>query len=542
MYKNPLEGTQDMFVTGPPGVGKTYAINDYMQKHPNTLLCASTGTAAVNIGGSTAHRLFYIPVPAYGADPEKITPSQLRVFADIDTIIIDEISMLRNDAFSFAMRVKQKAEKLYNKKIRVILSGDFSQLPPIVKKNEEKYFTKYGYDKSGFAFTTKEWQDLKLKVIELTDVKRQTDKEFVKQLHRLRKGDTEVINYFNEHFYVNKPKHFNDDQAITVCSTNLEAEQLNQEYLDSIDTPMAAYKAKKQGITGKELPCPDIVLLKQGCKVMFTANDTIRDIDGNFNTAFDDNNSYGRYTNGMFGTVIQTLTDSVIVKTETGDQIEVKPHKWSVYKYTVDRASANLKKEEIGSIVQIPLKVAKAITVHKSQGKTFSFMKFLPHAFAPGQLYVALSRVRSPEGLFLETPIQPEQVMLDPTVQKFYDNGYKWEIPKTQLDKQKAVAKKQQTKKTKKTTKKTIKKGTRSTKKTTKKTTSRKKATKPATKKTRSASTAKKTTSAKRSTAKRTTAKKTTKGGTAKKRTTNSAMKKRTMTHTKATIKRNPPK
>ncbi|ADL35989.1 helicase (plasmid) [Butyrivibrio proteoclasticus B316] len=448
MYKNPLECKGNIFITGSGGTGKTYAINDYMKKHSDTtLLCASTGTAAVNIGGSTAHRLFSIPVPAYGQDPEKLTPSKLQVFSQADTVIIDEISMLRNDAFSFAMRALHKAEKLYNRKIRVILSGDFSQLPPIVKKDEERYFTKYGFDKSGFAFTTKEWMELKLKVVELTEVKRQTDKEFIDNLQRLRKGDDSVISYFNDKFFNGKNLlHKDDPSAVYLCSANKEADENNQEYLDSIDAPMAAYQAKKQGITGKELPCDDIVLLKPGAKVMFTANDSLRDAEGEFNQEFD-KFATGRYTNGMFATVLECRSDSVVVKTEDGRRVTVKPNKWSVYKYTVDRITAIMKKDEIGSITQIPLKVAQAITIHKSQGKTFSKMIVAPNVFAAGQLYVALSRISTPEGLFLLEEIRKEHVKIDPTVQKFYDQNYTWDIPEAQLKKQKEIEKKQKTKK-----------------------------------------------------------------------------------------------
>lgn len=425
MYKNPLECKGNIFLTGAGGTGKTFAINDYIKNHPNTLLCASTGTAAVNIGGSTAHRLFNIPVPAYGADLKKVTPSQLTIFSDAEAVIIDEISMLRNDAFAFAMQVFHKAEKLYHKKIRMIVSGDFSQLPPIVKKDEEKYFKKYGFDKSGFCFTTKEWQDMKFKTIELTEVKRQTDKVFIDKLKKLRKGDTTVVDYFN-HNFVDRgaPEHLD---AIFLCSTNHEADKINQSYLETINAPLMAYQAQKSGITGKDLPCDDMVLLKPGCRVMFTANDTMRDADGNYNSDFGDSLT-GRFANGTFATVTDVYSDHVKVLTELGQMVDVKRHKWSIYKYTTDKRTGKLNKAEIGSIKQIPLKVAAAITIHKSQGKTFSKMILSPDIFAAGQLYVALSRVSSPDGLYLTHEITPEQVKLEDTVQKFYNNGYKWDV------------------------------------------------------------------------------------------------------------------
>ncbi len=508
-YKNPLDSKSNIFLTGAGGTGKTYAINDFIKNHPNTLLCASTGTAAVNIGGSTAHRLFSIPVPAYGADPQKVTPSQLKVFAEVDTVIIDEISMLRNDAFTFAIRVLQRAEKLYGKKIRLIVSGDFSQLPPIVKKTEEKYFTKYGFDKSGFCFTTRQWRDMKFKTVMLTQVKRQTDEEFVKKLTDARFGDKSCIPFFNSFVSSDIP-----EDAVHLCGTNAEADKINQEYLDGLNAPLMAYQAIKTGTTGKDLPCDEIVLLKPGCQVMFTANDSIWSSDGDFNKDLIDAGGTGRYTNGLFGTVKEAKQDSVVVYTEDGREVEVERHKWSIYKYTVDRATSILKKDEIGSVTQIPLKVAKAITIHKSQGKTFSKMVLSPKIFAAGQLYVALSRVRSPEGLYLTEPVLSEYLKIDNAVDKFYKNNFTWEVSEAQEKKQKEIEKKQQTKK-----KKTVRKKNTvsSNKKTSKNTVSSKKSAE--TKKTASTKkkkTAAKTTTRKSSAGKKTAAKKTTKRHTNK--------------------------
>lgn len=477
MYKNPLESRSNIFLTGAAGTGKTYAINDYIINHPNTLLCASTGTAAVNISGSTAHRLFSIPVPAYGASPDKLTPSQLKVFEQAETVIIDEISMLRNDAFSFAVKVLRRAEKLYKKKIRLIVSGDFSQLAPIVKADEEKYFTKYGFDKSGFCFTTPEWEEMKFKVVELTEIKRQNDKTFIEQLSKARVGDTSCISYFNHFESDDRP-----DDAVYLCGTNKEADEINQEYLNSIDSPMVAYQATKQGITGKELPCDDIILLKKGCRVMFTANDTMIDADGNINLDFGDRNGTGRFTNGTMGTVLDAGSDFVLVKTDNEQEVYVEKHKWSVYKYTVNRQTQALQKDEIGSVLQIPLKVAKAITIHKSQGKTFTKAVISPRIFAAGQLYVALSRLTSSDGLYLTEVVTENAFKLSPVVDKFYQNGYTFAVSDAVKQKQKLIEKKLKSKATSK--KKPANKA--------KKTTSRKK-----------------TTTSKKSTTKRALAKKT---------------------------------
>lgn len=437
MNKNPLECSSNIFLHGNAGTGKTYLVNDYVSKHPDdTLLCASTGTAAVNIGGVTAHRLFSIPVPAAGGNPEKVTPSKLTAFANASTIILDEVSLLRNDAFSFMIRVIRKAEKLYGKKYRLIVVGDFSQLPPIVTKKDESLLARYGFDKSGFAFTAKEWNECKFKSIELTETKRQSDLEFIENLALARHGDDKCIPYFNS--FVGKP--IDEENAVYICGTNAEADRVNTEYLNSIDTPAIAYQAEKYGITGKDLPCDDIVLLKVGAKVMFTANDTVIDADGRFNDEFGDT---GRYTNGMFAEVLSADAESVTVRTETGKEIVVKKHKWSIYNYHTDKATMTLQKKEIGWIKQIPLKIAKAMTIHKSQGKTFSHVILSPKVFSPGQCYVALSRVSSPDGLSLTEPVTPDDLQIHKTVKKFYDGGNSFEITDAQKRKQAEVEKKQ---------------------------------------------------------------------------------------------------
>ncbi len=183
---------------------------------------------------------------------------------------------------------------------------------------------------------------------------------------------------------------------------------------------------------------------------MFTANDQVLDAEGKYNADYGEASGMGRYQNGTFATVLDVFADYCVVQLDSGETVTVKPHKWSIYNYSVDRATMALKKTEIGFVKQIPLKVAKAITIHKSQGKTFDKVILSPQIFAPGQLYVALSRVRGPEGLYLTEPVLPEYLKIDKTVEKFYQSGFTWEIKESQLKKQAEVEKKQAAKKPRK--------------------------------------------------------------------------------------------
>lgn len=498
--KNPLEGKGNICLLGPGGTGKTYLINDFVQGHDGKiLLCAPTGTAAANITGVTMHNLLSIPVPAYGAEPKldtgKATKEMLTAFALADTLIIDEISMVPAPVFAYAMKKIKLIEKATGRKLRIIVAGDFFQLPPVVMKDDEKYFKKYGFDKSGFCFTTPEWKACKFKTIELTEIKRQDNKEFIENLCLLRKGDRKCLGYFNSDRFVKGTESIPDD-AVWICGTNSTADKKNQEYLDSIPGEEVAFVAKGFGKTDREFPCDNLISLKKGCRVIFTANDT-------FQSRMDyDDTERMRYTNGLCGTVkgfsqktvikkdengndVELEIQTVIVETENGDEVEVGKHKWSVYKYEADKTTAMLKKTEIGYVTQIPLKVAKAITIHKSQGKTFSKAAIVPEIFAAGQLYVALSRVRTPEGLFLTEPVFDTYLETDPTVKKFYSKGFEWDV--------------------KKPVKAAAKTPTKTTGKTTGKKTTIKK--KPAAKKTVTKKTATKKATAKKTTAKKTPAK-----------------------------------
>lgn len=466
-----INGQKNLFITGPAGTGKTWLLNKIIEKSSNNLLlCAPTGIAAINIGGDTLHKVFHIPVPSFEppsfAKNKKnaITTAQLKVIAAADTLIIDEISMCRNDVFSFVIKVLRKAEKLKGSKIRIIVCGDFNQLPPVVKKNEEKLFKKFGFDISGYPFTTKEWESCKFKVVELKDIKRQSNREFIDNINNIRAGkDIEnTIKYFNS--FVGK--EFDAENAVYICGTNAKAEEINREYLNSLDGELKVFQTEKSGRVAPGI-VEDFLLMKENAKVIFTVNDV-----------------KNRYKNGSFGTIKKIFNDYVIVDIN-GKDVFVKPYNYKMYKYTATGNS--LSKKETGSFLQYPFKIGKAITIHKSQGQTFDNVMLSPEIFANGQLYVALSRVKSPEGLSLLSPISENDVFPNKTVDDFVLNGYKFtETKSTSIKKnvkkkvvskattkkgatkkdtvKKSTSKKETTKKNK-TKKKTVKKKTNSSKK-----------------------------------------------------------------------------
>lgn len=421
-----FNSNKNIFLTGPAGTGKTTLIKEFVENTPNVVVCASTGVAAVNAGGETAHRLFSIPIPAYGASLSKVTPSKLKTLVSADVVVFDEISMCRNDVFSFAARVLKKAEKIKGSKIRLVVVGDYGQLPPVVPKEEAKLLKKFGYHESGYAFTTKEWASFNFVVCEMNDVKRQSNEEFIKHLHEVRNCDDACLSYFNSFLTDEIPQ-----DAIQICGTNAEAERINREYLDSLPGTPVAYQSVKTGRVEKSI-ADDILLFKEGARVYFTTNDTKR----------------GAYANGTFGTILTCEKEHIDVELANGGIIRVTPHTFSVYTYKIENGV--LVKKEVGSVSQMPLKIARAVTIHKSQGKTFDKACITPQIFAPGQLYVALSRIRTPEGLSLTSPVDESALQSDPIVSAFVSNEYKFDIstlPKAQIKETKIVTKKTPAKK-----------------------------------------------------------------------------------------------
>lgn len=410
--------SRNILLVGGAGTGKSYILRQYAENHPNVILCAPTGIAAVNIGGATMHSVFGIPRDSIGARISKKQDNAVRLLAAADAVLIDEISMCRSDVFSFAMRVLKKAEKRKGSRIRVIVAGDFAQLPPVVTAEDTKRMKKAGLDPSGFAFTAPEWAACHFKTIELDEIRRQSDEDFIRALNEIRVGRPAGLDYFAN--MVDTALSPNTDgaeerlvrdimttHAIYICGTNIEAQRVNDACINARDTPAAGYTAKVSGRV-MILPADRVVMFKLGERVIFTVNDVI----------------HNQYQNGTMGTVCACFSDHVLVQIDGGPALNVYPHTWTLYSYK--SSGGKLIKSEAGTECQIPLKAAYAITVHKAQGKTVDAAIVSPRTFAPGQLYVALSRVRTPEGLRLTEPLTADMLITSDEAQKFAENGYKW--------------------------------------------------------------------------------------------------------------------
>ena len=513
-----LRSGHHVCLMGEAGTGKTHLLNKYIQEcrdaGKNVIMTAPTGIAALKIDGVTMHNACGIPVPAYGYYDFDIKLSAIKAILAADVFVIDEISMARNDVFEyFALVIKKimaERKKEGNlKKIQIIVSGDFFQLPPIVKSDELNAFKRLGLDPSGYCFTTPAWKEFKFKVVILTDVMRQNDMEFISVLNMLRRGNADCLDYLNEHVVTQEEIDAMEDRPMFICSTNAEAEMINDNELAKIDGPRCIYKAKRTGFCGKDYSVDENLVLKKGARVMFMANDLVHD----------------DYRNGQLGTIVWCKDDSVMVELDTGKVIEVKPYRWTTNKITVTNGMTS--KKEIGAYFQLPLKLAYAITMHKTQGQTYDRAIISPNSFAEGQLYVAVSRVKSADGLMFTSEVLPEYIKVHPLVLAFYDGEY--EVPEARIKKKKDLAtkatqkhnekKKKSTAKKKTTTKKaTAKKSSSAVKKSVAKKTAAKKTTtaakktttkKTIAKKSPSKTTTKKTTAAKKTTAKKTTTKNT---------------------------------
>lgn len=397
-----MESKANIFLTGNAGTGKSYLLNTFIQNaqaaKKKILVTAPTGVAAINIGGSTIHRAFKVPIDPIGPDTNIKVPS---VVEEADTIIIDEISMVRADVFYYIYCVITSAEKIAKKKIQLIVVGDFFQLPPVMTRTDRRILEQmWNYDfEEGYAFATKTWQKLNFRNITLTTTIRQKDPIFSEILNAIRQGSYYGVKNLQQMASKEWQK-----EAIYLCGTNNEANEFNEKKLDELKTKEHIMYATIKGRVNKnDKPADDILKIKEGARVMSVVND--------FN---------GKYQNGSMGNVTKIISSKKIkIKFDNGNECTVEPYTWEVVEY--DIFQGELQKNVIGTFTQFPLKLGYAITIHKSQGQTFEKININPKCFCEGQLYVGLSRCTTLSGLYLNNVyVNPRWLQTSAKVISFY--------------------------------------------------------------------------------------------------------------------------
>ncbi len=398
-----------MFITGKAGTGKSTLLQLFRNTtKKRVVVLAPTGIAALNVQGQTIHSFFgFPPKPLTKKD---ITPRRYKkLYKRIDTIIIDEISMVRADMMDnidYFLRINCENPAPFGGK-QVIFFGDLFQLPPIVKNEEQMYFS-LQYD-SPYFFSAMVFNDFHLEPFELRKVYRQDNIHFIKLLDRVRTNriDWDDIETLNERYM---PEDFEtDDSYITLSTVNRIVNQLNSRKLRELNTLEMTYIGKVEGnFSERTFPTDLDLRLRVGAQVMFVKNDPER-----------------QFVNGTLGKIEELAPDKIkVMLTEDGKQkvIEVEKTTWEILKYRMNDKN-EINTEPVGSFTQYPLRLAWAVTIHKSQGKTFDrvVIDLGRGAFAHGQTYVALSRCRTFEGILLKQKIKPQDVMLDERIVQYYE-------------------------------------------------------------------------------------------------------------------------
>ena len=413
------ETKRNVFITGRAGTGKSTLLNYFRERtKKNIAVLAPTGVAAVNIKGQTIHSFFNFRPDITPHTVKEIKPRNRELYKKLDTIIIDEISMVRADILDCInefLRLHGKKKTTFGG-IQVIFIGDLYQLPPVVTSREKSLFKEHY--RSPYFFDAKVFEDIDMEFIELEKVYRQKDERFLRLLNAIRNNtiseeELEELNRRCRPDFVPKNQFY-----IYLTTTNDLANKINIERIDNLKGKEYLYHGYYDGrFTEQDLPAPLELVLKIGAQVMLLNND-----------------STGRWINGSMGKVVdiekyRDEPDIIWVELENGDTVDITPHRWEMYEFTYDRSSKTILSEVVGTYEQYPLRLAWAITIHKSQGLTFDkvILDIGRGTFSHGQLYVALSRCRSLDGLVLRQPISRRHLLMDRRVVNFI-TGYQYRL------------------------------------------------------------------------------------------------------------------
>lgn len=446
---------KNVFLSGGAGTGKSMviqlAIDELQSLGKSVLVCAPTGIAALNVGGITIHRAFGFPAGICITDggeknnrPMSIMTRTTALVRGADTIIIDEISMVRMDLFDAVIASLTKIERKSNKKIQLVVVGDFYQLPPVLKnRTGEKLRLQEYYKKSirsGYAFEGLYWDKYKFYPIILDEIIRQKDVAFSKTLDLARVGNPTCITFLNNACVDldENPEEIN--RALHLYAHTKDVDQRNRTALNTLPGCACEYRTIIEPLEGRRLEdidplilkdIPNTLLLKEGARVIITANGyyggkVAEEISSSYQHKA--NSESPLVNNGTFGTVYDIvpnasgfdMTHPVTVFLDNGRRIFLNPTTYPVYDYAIDPLTKKTIRIQVASYTQLPLQLAYAMTIHRAQGQTFDSIILDPTSFAPGQLYVGLSRTKTVKGLHLLRNISPRDLIVDPAVTAFY--------------------------------------------------------------------------------------------------------------------------
>ena len=406
-----------LFLTGKAGTGKTTFLRRLKEQSPKRMvILAPTGIAAINAGGVTIHSFFqlsfapFVPETTFNSSQThyRFSKEKRNIIRSMDLLVIDEISMVRADlldAIDSALRRYRDREKPFGG-IQLLMIGDLQQLAPVVKENEWEMLKNY-YE-TPYFFASRALRETVYMTIELKTVYRQSDTFFLSLLNKIRENqaDDEVLNELNRRYQPGfRPRK--EEGYIRLTTHNYQAQKVNDNELASLPGQTYSFRAEIDGTFPEYLyPADEVLTIKAGAQIMFLKNDP---------------SSEKRYYNGMIGEVAAVNDAGMIVRgKDNGNEFQLLPEEWGNYKYVLNEETKEITEEIEGTFRQYPIRLAWAITIHKSQGLTFERAIIdARNSFAHGQTYVALSRCKTLEGMVLESPLCREAIISDSTVDNF---------------------------------------------------------------------------------------------------------------------------